>query len=235
MTRPGVVLVACLLPTSVLAQSLPPPRGSRVLGGVSFVGGVPTGSFGEVVDSAVGLDGQVSLTPRGGRFGLRVELAGQIYGSVTTRVPTGEPGGGLADQEIQNSIGRLSVGPLLVWRRGGLRPYACVTVGASRFATSTRVLAECDGRCDDDMWVREISSRTNYSETTFSWSAGGGVLLPLGPHGMVDLGVRYVGNGTVGWLAEGDVVEGANGQLQAYPRHTPANLVEITVGYTFGH
>jgi hypothetical protein len=52
---------------------------------------------------------------------------------------------------------------------------------------------------------------------------------------MFDLGVRNIGTGTVGWLAEGDLAEDANGQLEPHPRHTPANLVEITIGYTFRH
>jgi hypothetical protein len=39
----------------------------------------------------------------------------------------------------------------------------------------------------------------------------------------------------VTWLAEGDVAEDANGQLQSHPRHSPANLVEVMIGWTFGH
>ncbi len=56
----------------------------------------------------------------------------------------------------------------------------------------------------------------------------------IGRYGWIDVGVRYLANRTVNWLAEGDVVQDASGHLQARPRHSPVNLVEITLGWTFG-
>ncbi len=118
--------------------------------------------------------------------------------------------------------------------RGSFRPYAHATVGTSWFRTGTLVKAECDASCDSGDYPPVISDQTNSSDWTFSWSAGGGVLVSIGRYGWIDVGVRYLANRTVNWLAEGDVVQDASGHLQARPRHSPVNLVEITLGWTFG-
>jgi opacity protein-like surface antigen len=237
MTRAGVALLVCLAPVSLLAQPVPPTPGSRVLGGLYFIGGGPTGHFGQVVGSAVvgGVGGHVSLTPRRGPFGLRLEATYLQYGSTTTRVPIGDTGSESGDRTIDNGIERIAVGPVVMQRHGRVRPYAYATIGTSWFVTRTRVTAECDASCDDEQQVRVIAEQTNETGSTFSWSAGGGVLVPVGRHGSIEVGVRYIANGTVIWLSEGDLVEDANGQLQPHPRRSPANVVELTLGYTFGH
>jgi opacity protein-like surface antigen len=236
MTRPGVALLVCLAPASLLAQPVRPPRGNRVLGGFYIIGGGPTGYFGQVVGSAVvgGLGGHISLTPRGGPLGLRFETTYLEYGSETMPVPV-DNGKESGDRTISNGIIRVAVGPVAMQHHGSFRPYAYATVGTSWFQTDTRVTAECDASCHGDEQMRVISTQTNSSESTFSWSAGGGVLVQVGRHGSIDVGVRYIANGTVTWLAEGDLVENANGQLQPHPRHSAANLVELTLGFTFGH
>jgi opacity protein-like surface antigen len=234
MPRVRVALLVCLTPVSVLAQPVPPSRESRFLGGLSAVLGAPTGHFGQVVGSAGGIDGHFTATS-GGPLGLRLEAAYLEYASETTRVPIDGASRASGDRTIDNGIERLAVGPVVMQRRGHLRPYAYATVGTSWFVTRTRVTAECDSSCDQDQQVRVIAEQTNGTGSTLSWSVGGGILLPAGGHGSIDVGIRYVGNGTVSWLGEGDLVEDTSGRLQPHPRRSPANVVELTLGYTFGH
>jgi hypothetical protein len=50
------------------------------------------------------------------------------------------------------------------------------------------------------------------------------------------VGVQYVGNGTVRYLAEGDLQPSTSGAPPVVvPRSTPANLVTITIGLSFGY
>ena len=80
------------------------------------------------------------------------------------------------------------------------------------------------------------TSTTNYDDTTFAWSAGAGLLIPVSRSVAIDVGVQYVGNGTVRYLAEGDLLPSPGGAPPVIvPRKTEANLVTITLGVTFGH
>ena len=71
-----------------------------------------------------------------------------------------------------------------------------------------------------------------YPDWTFSWSAGGGLLVRLKHAAFLDLGLHYVRNATVNWLAEGDLAWDGNSVTRVAAHRTPANLVEITIGVT---
>ena len=74
---------------------------------------------------------------------------------------------------------------------------------------------------------------TNYDDWTFAWSAGAGLLIPVSRSLAIDVGVQYVGNGTVRYLAEGDLLPSPGGAPPVIvPRQTAANLLTITVGVT---
>jgi opacity protein-like surface antigen len=137
--------------------------------------------------------------------------AGRIMGEITT----------------SNWIARLAIGPQLTVGHGVVRPYAYATAGTSCFATTTSLSDDHDS-CGDC-----VASDTNYSDWTFSWSAGGGLLVRVAAAGYLDVGARYIGNGTVNWLAEGDLVQDADDVARPRPRRSPANVVEVTVGFAF--
>lgn len=233
MTRVLVVaLLGLLVPLCVSAQPVPSgqPRQGEFLGGFSGIGGVPTGYFGDVVGSGWGLAGSVTWSPGRLPLGLRGEATFLDYASESWDVSVPGTGGRVTGElTTTNWIGRLAVGPQLTWGRGPVRPYAYGTVGLSYFATTTSLYDDGCWDCDGS-----VASDTNYSDWTFSWSAGGGLLLRTGRNGYLELGARYVGNGTVSWLAEGDLVEDAQGVARPHPRRSPANVVELTVGFTVG-
>ena len=68
-----------------------------------------------------------------------------------------------------------------------------------------------------------------------AWAAGAGLLFRLSRDVALDVGVQYVGNGEVRYLAEGDLVPSPGGAPPVIvPRRTEANLVTVTVGLSFG-
>jgi opacity protein-like surface antigen len=239
MTRICTVLLALalLLPAGAAAQPFPPEqaRAPRGYAGFSGLGGAPTGYFGEVVGSGWGLGGSAVWQLGRSPLGLRVEGSFMDYASESRDVPIAGTGGRIMGElSTSNWIGRFAIGPQLTFGHGTLRPYLVATIGGSHFATTTTLSSDdhwdCDyeGDCDD-----VIARDTNYSDTTFAWSAGGGFLLRAGRAGFVDVGVRYVGNGTVSWLAEGDLVDDGEGAARPLPRRSDANVVEVTVGFVF--
>ena len=234
MTRAfDVALLACLVPVGAWAQPVPPnpPLHGETLFGFSGIGGAPTGYVGQVVGSGWGLAGSLMWQPRGLPLGLRSEATFLDYASESRDVPVpGTDGRITGELTTSNWIGRLAVGPQLTWGRGPVRPYVYATVGTSYFATTTSLSDDHTSCGDCDV----VASDTNYSDWTFSWSAGGGLLLRTGRYGYLDVGVRYIGNGTVSWLAEGDLVEDAQGIAQPHPRRSQANVVEVTFGFTVG-
>jgi len=229
MTRACAALLASLVPLPLLAQPAPPdsPRPGEMLAGFSGIGGAPTGYFGQMVGSGWGAGGSLGWQPGHGPLGLRGEASFLVYASESWDVLLAGTGGRITGEiTTSNWIGRLAVGPQLTLGHGLVRPYAYATAGTSYFATTTSLSEDGCGECG--------ASDTNYSDWTFSWSAGGGLLLRTGRYGYLDVGVRYIGNGTVSWLAEGDLVEDAQGIAQPHPRRSQANVVEVTFGFTVG-
>jgi opacity protein-like surface antigen len=230
--------VLAVLPSSVLAQPYeppwppepPPPQPARLLWGFSLNGGAPTGYFGNVVGAGLGFSGHLLLMPSPGPFGLRCELSYLEYGSETFAVPIAGTSGRV-DQEVttSNAIGRFAVGPQLMARSGSIRPYVYATVGTSDFFTMSS-LRTLNGDYDDYSTVDTL----NYEAWTFSYGVGGGVQFAVARKVFLDLGVRYVASPGATWLAEGDLVDEGTGMAVPYPRHSPANLLEVTFGVSFG-
>ena len=228
MRRACVALLAWLAPVALLAQPTPPdsPRPGEMVAAFSGIGGAPTGYFGQVVGSGWGVGGSFGWRPGQGPLGLRAEASFLNYASESLDVLLpGTAGRVMGELTTSNWIGRLAIGPQLTLGHGVVRPYAYATAGTSYFATTTSLSDDGCGECG--------ASDTNYSDWTFSWSAGGGLLLRVGGTGHVDVGARYIGNGTVNWLGEGDLVQDADDVARPRPRRSPADVVEFTVGFTF--
>jgi opacity protein-like surface antigen len=135
--------------------------------------------------------------------------------------------GGLVVEELStdNWLMNAGIGPQVMARSGAVRPYAYALAGVGYFATETTF-------GDSGYWS---ASTTNFDDTTFAWAAGAGLLFRLSRDLALDVGVQYVGNGEVRYLAEGDLVPSPDGSPPVIvPRRTEANLVTVTVGLTFG-
>ena len=220
-----LVSIAALAAATAPAQPTPPGP-SQWLGGGGVLVGIPQGDFADATDTEVGLAGHVVFTPTRGPLGVRLQMGGLIYGSRDARVTI--PGsGGLITEDLStdNWLLNCGIGPQVMVRSGSARPYAYALAGLGYFATRTTL-----GHDDDGSF-----GSTNYDDTTFAWSAGAGLLIPLSQTVAIDVGVQYVGNGTVRYLAEGDLSPSPGGAPPVIvPRSTEANFVGITVGVTFG-
>jgi opacity protein-like surface antigen len=217
-------LVAVLSASASLAQA-PPPRPSEWLAGGGFLLGIPLGEFADATDTSYGLVGHVVFTPGGGSFGVRLQAGGLVYGSRS--VETTVPGtGGLVTEDltVDNSLVNAGLGPQVMARSGPVRPYAYALAGLGYFTTSTTLGG-----------YHPTYGTTNYDDTTFAWAAGAGLLVPVSRSVSLDLSVQYVANGTVRYLAEGDLAPTPGGNPPAVvPRKTDANLVTVTLGVVFG-
>jgi hypothetical protein len=181
------------------------------------------GDFGRAAGEGFGLSGHFVAAPGSGPLGLRVQLAGLGYGSET--VPAGSfPGTSRVHLEVEtdNWYFNLVAGPQLMKRSGPVRPYVNVLGGFSYFSTISGIRGDHD--------ALPFAQTTNFDDVTLAWSAGGGLIVPLGRSVGLDLGARYLGNSTVDYLAEGDLFEDEDGTLVIAPRRSRANVLELTLG-----
>jgi len=231
MRLPRVLLLAvAMAPVAVDASAQAPARSpSEWLGGGGLFIGIPLGDFADATDEGFGVAANVVFSPGGGPLGIRFQTGGVIYGS--RDIPTTVPGtGGLIteDLSIDNWLLNVGIGPQVMARSGPVRPYAYALAGFGYFATQTSFGYGYDYYGD--------SSTTNYDDWTFAWSAGAGLLIPVSRSLAIDVGVQYVGNGTVRYLAEGDLLPSPGGAPPVIvPRQTEANLLTISVGVSFGY
>lgn len=224
--RLALLLAGTLLAASTGTAQPVPDRPSGWLGGGGLLVGIPVGDFADATDEGVGVVGHVVFTPGGGPFGVRLQVGGLVYGSREVGVPVPGTGGLVVDTlSTDNWLMNAGIGPQVVARSGAVRPYAYALAGVGYFATESSF-------GDSRYWS---SSTTNFDDTTFAWAAGAGLLFRLSREVALDVGVQYVGNGEVRYLAEGDLVPSPDGAPPVIvPRRTEANLVTITVGLSFG-
>jgi hypothetical protein len=210
---------------------------SQWIGGGGLVVSVPVGDFADATDEGVGISSQAVFTPGGGIFGIRFQVGGVLYGSRNVGAPV--PGtGGLIRQDlsVENWLVTAGVGPQIVARSGRVRPYAYALAGLGYFATSSVLHTDPADHGNDwnDHWNDDYRSTTNFDDTTFAWSVGAGLMIPVSKSTALDFGVQYVANGTVRYLAEGDLEPSRTGALPIIvPRHTEANVIQVTIGFTF--
>lgn len=198
-------------------------EGADWLWGGGFHAGVPTGDFDDAVDEGWGAAGHLVVLPHERPFGLRLEVAALVYGSRSFTIPDAGTGGYVGDTVRTDTwFGNMLAGPELRARNGTVRPYAHVLAGVGYFATSSERSAYYE--------MVPLDGTTNFDDATFAWAAGGGVEIALGRDVSIDLGARYLANGTVDYLTE-DSIGVADGPLQ--PHRGEAHVVTFTVGITF--
>jgi hypothetical protein len=220
-------LVKTPLGIALLAGLMAPSAGSAtdLVGGASFLVGVPQGDFDRAVDTGYGLEGHLFLAPAGKPFGLRIEGSFLIYGSETFVAPFAGTGGRVGlEVTTDNWIGSFAVGPELAVRSGAVRPYAHALIGLSYFATTSDLRNELE--------PVPVASSTNFDDTTFRWSAGGGFNIPVSRSIAIAIGADYVSNDHVSYLTEGDIHDDGHGGAVFTPRHSRADLVQFTIGVT---
>jgi hypothetical protein len=208
----------------------------RFMGGLSFSVGEPRGEFKSYVDQGFGVGGHGLVRLGGeGAFALRLDAGFLNYGSETIRIPLNTfPGGGRVrvDLTTSNNIFWMGVGPQLMAPRGPVRPYVNGTAGFSYFATTSSV----EGRDNDN---EPFAEDTNFDDATFSWGAGGGLLIPVHRSArnmvFIDIGARYHDNGrNVRYLREGGIRDLPNGQIELDVIQSRADLLTWHIGVSIG-
>jgi opacity protein-like surface antigen len=220
----GVLVVLASLASPVMAQDSPMPRWA--IGG-AFLTAAPVGEFSNFVDTSFGANvtGHLAVTRV---FRVRVDGGFVQYGSEARQICLPNCRIQL-DLRTTNNIAYGSIGPELVWPARRVRPYANAGIGGSYFSTSSHL----DG-VDDDA---DIGRTTNFDDTTFGVTAGGGVYIPIVTRRMtaaLDVGVRYHRNGNARYLREGDLQDNPDGSVSFTPTQSPANLVAFMVGVSVG-
>jgi hypothetical protein len=219
-SSPGILIVLLALSaTSLRAET-------DLAGQASFLVGVPREAFDQVVGTGYGLEGHAFLAAKGRPIGLRLQASFLVYGSETIVVPFPGTGGRVGAEIVtDNWIGSFAAGPELVARHGRIRPYVTTLVGFSYFATTSSFRGDPSP---------QAAYTTNFDDWTLRWSVAGGLLVPVGSSLAVDVGVGYVWNDSVSYLAEGDIQDDGRGGAVFVPHHGRAELLQFTIGVAGG-
>jgi hypothetical protein len=208
-------------------------RPTRAAVGASFSYGRPVGDFLQYVDQGLGFDAffRFNADPQG-VLSFRLDGGLQIYGNETFRVPLSSTIGGrvLVDLTTSNNIVWMGFGPQLTSPSGPIRPYANAAVGFSYFFTESSV----EGSNNDN---DPFASTTNYSDATFRYGFGWGLLIPFQTRTSewaIDLGAIYHGNGQVRYLREGGIEDLDDGTIILHPIQSDANLLTYRLGFSIG-
>ena len=236
--RALVALTLVLLPAIASAQR---PRyrepsfdrAPRAAVGASLSYGRPVEDFLRYVDQGFGFDAffRFNADPMG-ILSFRLDGGFLIYGNETFRVPLSGTIGGriLVDLTTSNNIVWMGFGPQLTSPSGVLRPYANASVGFSYFFTESSV----EGSSSTN---NPFASTTNYSDVTFRYGFGGGILIPFRTRTSewaIDMGAIYHGNGQVRYLREGGIEDLPDGSIILNPIQSDANLLTYRLGFSIG-
>lgn len=237
MTRTALSLALLLAAaTQAGAQILDLSRGERT-SRVSLTPGllvaVPTGEFRQHVDGGIGFGAGIHYAlDRSRVLSLRGDLGFVIYGSETQRIPLSPYTPRIrVDLNTTNNIFLYSVGPQLMAQRGPVRPYVHGFVGGAYFSTSSSL----DGTNEFD--DEDHFTTQHYGDGVLSYGGAGGVMIPLSVRRnpvAIDLGARYVRNGTTRYLREGSIRDNPDGSLSYTPIESETNLWVYRVGVSIG-
>ena len=206
---------------------------------LNFLVGQPRGEFEDnVEDLGFGIGGLFAFRPGNSPILLGMDVDFAIYGNETRRVPFSET---IPDVtvEVQTSNNILLFHALarLQGNQGRLRPYMDGLVGMHYLFTETKV------RDEDSFDDNDIASSTNQQDVTFSYGAGGGIMIEvyenknLDQEGLsklkrvfVDFRVRYSFGGQATYLKEGSITrDGGSVSIDAIRSNT--DLLTYHLGF----
>lgn len=229
--RSSILASAALLalPLTLAAQEpgITVPAGPiRGYAGAGLAIAAPVGTFGDYVSGAIGAAGHFgwNATPNG-PLSLRADVGVNVYGHERRRIPFPTAPRVSLDLTTTNNILTYAIGPQLMATSGSLRPYINGFVGGAYFFTQSSL----SGTGNDG---QSFAQSENFHDNVLSYGGGGGFLIPISAGRApvaIDIGARYLHNGTVRYLREGDIHEDGN-TVTYTPTVSPANYVQFTIG-----
>lgn len=224
---------AMLLTSPVHAQQAPDGLQPVVaFGGAQIQYARPVGEFHDYVQHGFGVNANVVWPVRTESvLALRGDGGFIVYGSETQRVCFSSTVGCRVELDLTttNSIAYVNIGPQLMVPRGAVRPYANAAIGFSYFGTTSQV--------EGSSGSEPFASTSNFSDVTFAWTTGGGLLIPVSTGKSpiaIDMGVRYHSNGQVEYLKKGDITDNPDGSISYEPTRSEANLLTFQIGVSVG-
>jgi hypothetical protein len=208
----------------------------RFQGGINFEMGFPQGDFESNVDNVgFGLGLDFAVFPKLIPFGAGASFTFLNYGNETRREPFSLTIPDVTvEVETQNSIVQGFFILRLQPNAGFIRPYMDGLFGFSYLFTETKIKDESD--------LEEIASSTNFDDFTYSYGAGGGVMIQVfdgtkklpadvgfAPIILIDLRIRYLIGGEAEYLKEGSITR-ENGQLFYDVSKSDTDLMTLHIG-----
>jgi hypothetical protein len=204
----------------------------RSAASVTVIQSRPQGAFARNVGLGYGLDGAYLLRlDDAGIWSLRLSAGIVRYGNESRRTALSESVGGRVQVDVNtdNYIAPMSFGPQLTWPSGSFRPYVNAGVGGQAFFTESR-LESTSGHST-------FASTTNHSSFAASWTAGGGVYLPVHTGKttvQLDLGMQYVNGASTRYLAPGSITDLPGSQIEVTPLESATHFVIVRFGARVG-
>lgn len=194
------------------------------LAGISLALAVPVGEFADHVGEGGGIDAFMAFNlDHLGMTALRIDGSLLAYGRATDRAYLDNPYYVPVDVITTSWIVSLRAGPQITFGQGPVKMYGFGVAGFSVFTTTTAFSSyNCGCGSYDEI--------TEHDDLNLAWEAGGGFLIPLGRRQRVllDLGARYLSNGSAQYLPARFVGSGTT-----VPLESEANLVALHLGVTF--
>jgi hypothetical protein len=201
--------------------------------GGSFMIGSPQGEFRNYVDQlgyGIQIHGTLWTPSKERPFTIGLNLGYMVYGSMKDNRPFSEtiPEVGVEvtrTNSLANFHFLFQVSPFM----GDVRPYIEGLFGGAYIFTDTKIESEYSNE--------EIASSTNYDDFSWSYGAGGGLLIKvaqdLGDVSklFLDLKVRYIYGTEAEYLTEKDIViNPADRKVYYFPKKSKTDLLTFHIG-----
>ncbi|MEP7066617.1 MAG: hypothetical protein ABI889_11330 [Gemmatimonadota bacterium] len=190
----------------------------------------PQGALGRNVGLGYGVDGAYLFRLDGaGIWSIRVGAGIVSYGGESRRTTLSESVGGRVNVKTNNYIVPMSIGAQLARPSGLFRPYLNAGIGGLAFFTESHLEGEDDQRA--------FASTTNHSSIAPSWTAGGGIYMPVyngKTNVQLDLGMQYVGGGRTRYLAPGRIADLPGARISVTPLESETHLLIVRLGARIG-
>jgi hypothetical protein len=232
---PATFLIACALlsrDTHAQVAGTATAQRSRFAGG-SLIAAMPLGDYADFAKTSWGATGNlVWPLDLAALSAIRVELGFDTNTRDKSRVCATDPFTGECiplDFERRDNTLILGVGPQFTLRRGMLQPYVTGTVGVSYLTTTSQVQATYN--------QQPIDTHTDFDNTSFMWTAGGGFYVPLSAGStpmLLDIAARYHGINSARYLARNEDADSNSDALPYHEVKTKANSLVLHLGLSFG-